>query len=50
MFGYDPVLSLNTLMQLKVHYLGNDEIDLSLKALRPFMKSLPINLKKQEKG
>ena len=45
MYGRDPLLSLNKLLQPKVRYLGNDENILSLEALKNIYQLVVTNLK-----
>ena len=51
MFGRDPVLPLNTLLQPKIRYLGNDINVLSLEAMKNMFEIAATNLKLvQERG
>ena len=51
MFGRDPLLPLNTLLQPKVRYLGNDINVLSLEVMKNMFKITAMNLKlAQERG
>ena len=45
MFGRDPILPLNTLLEPKVRYLGNDINILSLEALKNMYEMATTNLK-----
>ena len=45
MFGRDPVLPLNTLLEPKVRYMGNDMNVLSLEALKNIYEIVATNLK-----
>ena len=45
MFGRDPVLPLNTLLELKIRYLGNDVNVLSLEAMKNMFEIAATNLK-----
>ena len=45
MFGRDPVLPLNTLLELKMRYLGNDINILSLEAMKNMFEIAAANLK-----
>ena len=45
MFGRDPVLPLNTLLEPKVRYVGNDINVLSLEALKNMYEIAATNLK-----
>ena len=45
MFGRDPVLPLNTLLEPKVRYMGNDMNILSLEALKNMYEIVATNLK-----
>ena len=45
MFGRDPVLPLNTLLGLKMRYLGNDLNVLSLEAMINMFEIAATNLK-----
>ena len=45
MFGRDPVLSLNTLLEPKIRYLGNDINILSLDAMKNMFEIATTNLK-----
>ena len=45
MFGRDPILSLNTLLEPKVRYLGNDINILSLEAMKNMFEIAATNLK-----
>ena len=45
MYGWDPLLPLNKLLQLKVRYLGNDKKILSLEALKNIYQLVVTNLK-----
>ena len=45
MYGRDPLLPLNKLLQPKVRYLGNDENILSLGALKNMYQLVATNLK-----
>ena len=51
MFGRDPVLPLNTLLEPKIRYMGNDINILSLEAMKNLYEIAAANLKlAQEKG
>ena len=51
MFGRDPVLPLNTLLEPKIRYMGNDINVLSLEAMKNLYEIAVTNLKlAQEKG
>ena len=51
MFGRDPVLPLNTLLEPKIRYMGNDINILSLRAMKKLYEITATNLKlAQEKG
>ena len=51
MFGRDPVLPLNTLLEPKIRYLGNDVNVLSLEAMKNMFEIAATNLKlAQERG
>ena len=51
MFGRDPVLPLNTLLEPKVRYLGNDINILSLEVMKNMFEITAMNLKlAQERG
>ena len=45
MYGRDPLLPLNKLLQPKIGYLGNDENILSLEALKNIYQLVVTNLK-----
>ena len=45
MFGRDPVLPLNTLLEPKIRYMGNDINVLSLEAMKNMFKIAATNLK-----
>ena len=45
MFGRDPIMPLNKLLQPKVRYLGNDENILSLETLKNIYELVATNLK-----
>ena len=45
MFGRDPVLPLNTLLEPKIRYMGNDMDILSLEALKNMYEIAATNLK-----
>ena len=45
MFGRDPVLPLNTLLELKIRYMGNDINILSLEAMKQLYEITATNLK-----
>ena len=45
MFGRDPVLPLNTLLEPKIRYLGNDVNVPSLEAMKNMFEIAAINLK-----
>ena len=45
MFGKDPVLSLNTLLEPKIRYMGNDNNALSLEAMKNMFEIPAPNLK-----
>ena len=45
MFGRDPVLPLNTLLEPKIRYLGNDINVLSLDAMKNMFEIAATNLK-----
>ena len=45
MYGQDPLLPLNKLLQPKIRYLGNDENILSLEALKNIYQLVVTNLK-----
>ena len=51
MFGRDPVLPLNTLLEPKIRYMGNDINIISLEAMKNLYEITATNLKlAQEKG
>ena len=51
MFGRDPVLPLNTLLEPKIRYMGNDINIISLKTMKILYEIMATNLKMaQEKG
>ena len=51
MFGRDPVLPLNTLLEPKIRYMGNDINVLPLEAMKNLYDIAATNLKlAQEKG
>ena len=51
MFGRDPVLPLNTLLELKIRYMGNDINIISLEAMKNLYEITATNLKlAREKG
>ena len=51
MFGRDPVLPLNTLLEPKIRYMGNDINIISLEAMKNLYELMATNLKlAQEKG
>ena len=51
MFGRDPVLPLNTLLESKIRYMGNDIKILSLEAIKRLYEIMATNLKlAREKG
>ena len=45
MFGRDPVLPLNTLLEPKIRYMGNDINILSLEAMKNLYAIAATNLK-----
>ena len=45
MYGWDPLLPLNKLLQPKIRYLGNDKNILSLEALKNIYQLVVTNLK-----
>ena len=45
MFGRDPVLPLNTLLEPKMRYIGNDINVLSLEAMKNLYEITAANLK-----
>ena len=45
MFGRDPVLPLNTLLEPKLRYLGNETNILSLEAMKNMYEIAATNLK-----
>ena len=45
MFGRDPVLPLNTLLEPKIRYMGNDVNVLSLEAMKNMFEIAATNLK-----
>ena len=45
MFGRDPVLTLNNLLEPKIRYLGNDVNILSLEAMKNMFEIAATNLK-----
>ena len=45
MFGRDPVLPLNTLLEPKIRYMGNDINILSLEAMKKLYEITATNLK-----
>ena len=45
MFGREPVLPLNTLLEPKIRYMGNDINILSLKAMKKLYEITATNLK-----
>ena len=49
MFGTDPILPINKLLQPKVRYLGNDENILSLEALKNIYELAATNLRNARK-
>ena len=49
MFGRDPILPINKLLQPKVRYLGNDENILSLEALKNIYELAATNLRNARK-
>ena len=50
MFGRDPVLPLNTLLEPKIRYLGNDINVLSFDAMKNMFKIAATNLKLAQEG
>ena len=51
MFGRDPVLPLNTLLEPKIRYMGNDSNILSLEEMKKLHEIMATNLKlAREKG
>ena len=51
MFGRDPVLPLNTLLEPKIRYMGNDINIISLEAMKKLYEITATNLKlAPEKG
>ena len=51
MFGRDPILPLNTLLEPKLRYMGNDINIISLEAMKNLYEIMATNLKlAQEKG
>ena len=51
MFGRDPVLPLNTLLEPKIKYMGNDSNIISLEMMKKLYEKVATNLKlAQEKG
>ena len=51
MFGRDPVLPLNTLLEPKIRYMGNDINIISLETMKNLYEVVATNLKlTQEKG
>ena len=51
MFGRDPVLPLNTLLELKIRYMGNDSNIISLQTMKNLYEVAATNLKlAREKG
>ena len=51
MFGRDPVLPLNTLLEPKIRYMGNDMNIISLESMKNLYEIVATNLKlAQEKG
>ena len=50
MFGRDPVLPLNTLLEPKIRYLGNDVNVLSLEAMKNMFEIAATNLKLAQEG
>ena len=46
MFGRDPILPLNTLLEPKIRYMGNDENILSLESLKKMYQIAATNLAK----
>ena len=51
MFGRDPVLSLNTLLEPKIRYMGNDINILSIEEMKKLYEIMATNLKlAREKG
>ena len=51
MFGRDPVLPLNTLLEPKIRYMGNDSNIISLETMKNLYEVVATNLKlTQEKG
>ena len=49
MFGRDPVLPLNTLLEPKIRYMGSDMNVLSLEALKNMYEIATTNLKMARK-
>ena len=45
MFARDPILPLNTLLQPKVQYMGNDDNIISSEAMKSIFKLVAVNLK-----
>ena len=45
MFARDPILPLNTLLQPKVQYMGNDDNMISLEAMKSIFELVAVNLK-----
>ena len=51
MFGRDPVLPLNTLLEPKIRYMGNDINIISLETMKKLYEIMATNFKlAQEKG
>ena len=47
MFARDSILPLNTLLQPKVQYMGNNNNMISLEAMKSIFKLVAVNLKMQ---
>ena len=45
MFGRDPIFPLNTLLEPKIRYMGNDVNVLSLEAMKNIFEIAATNLK-----
>ena len=45
MFDRDPILPLNTLLQPKLWYIGNDDNIICLEAMKSIIKLVAVNLK-----
>ena len=45
MFARDPILPLNTLLEPKIRYMGNDVNMISLEAMKSIFELVAVNLK-----